>query len=240
LEFTVLEVALALGVVTLGASVQATLGFGMALIAAPLLLLIEPQFVPGPLMAASLCLTGLVAHRDRAHIDIAGMKSATLGRVLGTLIAMTFLSVASAQSFDLVFGVLVVFGVLLTVFHPALRPTRLTTGLAGVASGLMGTISSIGGPPMALVYHDAGAARLRGTLAGFFLFGTVISVAGLAIVGRYGWYEIQLSLILCPGMIVGFFVGLSLRRWVSDRAIRPMVLGLSLLAAAVVLFRVAI
>lgn len=234
---TALEVALALGVVTLGATVQATLGFGMALIAAPLLLLIYPQCIPGPLMAASLFLTVLVAYGDRASVDIAGIKSAALGRVLGTAIALLFLQMASIRVFDFVFGVVVVLGVVLTLKHPSLRPTRLTTGLAGIASGLMGTLSSIGGPPMALVYHDTGAARLRGTLAAFFLIGTVISVAGLAVVGLYGGPEVELSFLLAPGMVAGFFFGRLLRSRVSQAAVRPLVLGLSLLAAVVVIAR---
>lgn len=231
------ELALALLVVTLGAVVQASVGFGLALIAAPILLLVEPALIPGPLMAASLVLTGLVVHRERAHVDLQGMVFAAGGRVVGTALAAIFLATASAQVFDLGFGVLVVLGVVFTAGYPDLRPGRTTSLLAGGVSGLMGTISSIGGPPMALLYQSSGAARLRGTLAGFFIFGTIVSVAVLAAIGRFGWLEVQLALLLCPAMALGFALAGPFRARVSDDAIRPLVIGLSLVAAAVVLVR---
>ena len=49
--------------------------------------------------------------------------------------------------------------------------------------------------------------------------------------------EAWLALLLCPAMAGGFFLAGPLRRRVSDRAIRPLVLGLSLAAAALVLWR---
>ena len=88
---------------------------------------------------------------------------------------------------------------------------------------------------MALVYQNAGAAQLRSTLAGFFVLGTTISVVALWGIGRFGVEEAWLALLLCPAMAGGFFLAGPLRRRVSDRAIRPLVLGLSLVAAAVVL-----
>lgn len=237
MEITPAQIAVALGFVLLGATLQATVGFGMALIAAPTLLLIYPDFVPGPLMAASMTLTLLVVWRERAHVDLRGMTSAALGRIVGTAAAATFLVFASTALFDLAFGLLVVLGVVLSALHPALAPTRTSTAIAGVASGLMGTISAIGGPPMALVYQNAGAAQLRSTLAGFFVLGTTVSVAALWFIGRFGLEEARLSLLLCPAMVGGFFLAVPLRRRISDRAIRPLVLVLSLAAAVVVLGR---
>jgi len=236
-EITPEQIALALGFVLLGATLQATVGFGMALIAAPTLLLIYPEFVPGPLMAASMILTGLVVWSERSHVDLSGMASAAVGRIVGTAAAAVFLVFASTHLFDLAFGLLVVLGVVLSAMHPALVPTRATAAIAGAVSGLMGTISAIGGPPMALLYQNAGAARLRSTLAGFFVLGTTISVVALWAVGRFGVEEVWLSILLCPAMAAGFFLAVPLRSRVSGRAIRPLVLGLSLAAAALVLWR---
>ncbi len=53
--------------------------------------------------------------------------------------------------------------------------------LAGAASGVLGTATAIGGPPMALVWQRNTGARLRGTMSGFFLVGSVMSIAALAV-----------------------------------------------------------
>jgi uncharacterized membrane protein YfcA len=160
------------------------------------------------------------------------------GRVVGISGAAWFLVIASREAFDLAFGVLVLFGVVLSLLGLQVRPTRTGATIAGALSGLMGTISSIGGPPMALLYQDSGVARLRGTLSGFFVVGTTLSIVVLAAIGRYGRDEVVLSLLLTPPVIVGFYSAAPLRRLVNEGSIRPLVLGLSSCSAIVVLWRV--
>jgi uncharacterized membrane protein YfcA len=232
-----LQLAIALLACTVGAAVQAAAGFGLALIAAPILVLLEPAFVPGPLTAASLALTVLVAARDHAAMDLHGIGWALVGRVFGTAAAAVFLSLATPRVFDLAFGLLVFLGVGLSLagFHVA--PARGSAIVAGGLSGLMGTISAIGGPPMALLYQRAGAERLRGTLAGFFVLGTGLSLGALAYVGRFGPAEWQLSLWLTAPMVVGFIAAAPLRSRMDANRVRPLVLGLSFVSAVAVLWR---
>ena len=70
-----IEVGAIVLVVTVAASVQGAIGFGMALIASPILVLVNPELVPGPLMMSSLVLVTLMAIRDHAHADflVAGL-----------------------------------------------------------------------------------------------------------------------------------------------------------------------
>ncbi|OSP39984.1 hypothetical protein B7767_28705 [Streptomyces sp. 13-12-16] len=49
------------------------------------------------------------------------------------------------------------------------RARRSSVFLAGTASGLMGTATSIGGPPMAMVWQRLSGPRLRATMSAFFL-----------------------------------------------------------------------
>lgn len=231
------DLLVALAVVTMGAAIQSVAGFGLAMLAAPLLLLVHPPLVPGPLMASSLVLTALVARRDRAHIDFRGLRFALLGRLIGTVLAAAFLVLATPFLFDVVFAVLVFVAVLLSAAGLRISPGHGPATLAGGLSGLMGTISSIGGPPMALLYQSAGAARLRGTLGSYFLVGTSLSVVALAIVGRYGRDEMLLSVVLVPGMIIGFLAGSPLSRFLPDEGVRPVVLVLSTISAVAVLWR---
>ena len=220
------------------AAVQSVAGFGLALVSAPLLLLIHGPFVPGPMMAGGLVLTCLILIRDHQHVDVSGLTYSLIGRMIGTVGAAGFLLVASDTLFDLAFAVLVMFAVILSAAGLEPRPNRKNAFIAGSLSGLMGTISSIGGPPMALLYQNAGASRLRGTLAGFFLVGSIVSLMALALVGRFGPEEIVLSIFLAPPMALGFWLGGPLRSRMSDRAIRPMVLGLSFVSGMTVLLRV--
>ena len=234
---TPLEVLLVWIAVTIGSTVQAAVGFGMALIAAPPLLLIHAPLVPGPLMAASLVLTGLTAYRDRASVDVAGVGWALAGRCLGTVAAAGFLVVATQRTFDLGFGVLVIAGVALSLLGARMVPSPRNSVVAGALSGLMGTVSSIGGPPMALLYQDAGAARLRGTLSIYFVIGTAMSIVALVLIGKMETREWVLSGLLATPMLLGFLCAEPLRARLQHAPVRPAVLGLSFASGLAVLAR---
>lgn len=237
LPFSLPEALLILAITTLGAAIQSAAGFGMGMLSAPFLLLIHAPLIPGPLMASSLALTVLVVRRDRAHIDLRGVGLALTGRVFGIAAAATFLVMASQRMFDVVFAGLVLLAVFLSAAGFDVRPTRKTTIFAGCLSGLMGTISSIGGPPMALLYQRSAGPRLRGTLGGYFAVGVSLSVLALALVGRYRLDEVMLTLFLIPAMVLGFVIAAPVRHLLPDRAVRPLVLVLSALSGLIVLVR---
>ena len=50
----------------------------------------------------------------------------------------------------------------------------------------MGTISSVGGPPVALLYQDERGSEVRGTLSSIFAVGALFSLVVLAVVGEFG------------------------------------------------------
>ncbi|CAN5726702.1 hypothetical protein BH24ACT3_BH24ACT3_08500 [soil metagenome] len=75
---------LAVAVVALGATVQGTVGFGANLVAVPLLTLIDPGFVPGPVIVAALVLNVLVGVRERDAVELHQVGWAVAGLVPGT------------------------------------------------------------------------------------------------------------------------------------------------------------
>jgi len=230
-------IALIFILVAMGAALQGAAGFGMGLVVAPPLMLIAPDLIPGPLIAAGVVLTGAVAYRERASIDYSGIRFALAGRAVGTGLAAVFLAQATPRSFDLAFGLLVVSGVGLSVAGLRVRLNPATAGLAGLLSGLMGTISSVGGPPMALLYQHSGAAKLRATLASYFVFGVGFSLMALYAVGRFGWFELKMALLLTPGMLAGLLLVKPLQSRLRESMIRPTILSLSLASGAWVIWR---
>lgn len=222
-------------IVAVGAAVQGSLGFGAALLAAPLLALIDPVFAPGPMLLAGLVLTTLVALRDRASVDLRGVGWAVAGRVPGTAIGAAALALLPERELAVLFAVLVLVAVALTASGLRVRPTSGNLIAAGVASGVMGTMTSIGGPPIALVYQNAEGPTLRGTMGAYFIVSGVLSLIGLAVVGRLGDRELHASLVLLPGVLVGFFASRWSRTLLDRGLTRPAVLALSAVAAASVL-----
>ena len=223
---------LAFVAITTGTMIQATLGFGLGLIAAPVLGVIDTRFVPGPLLLLVVVLTAVVAWRERAALDVHGMKWAIVGRIVGTIGAVMLLSRLDGDGLSFVLGASILLGIALSVSRWYLRPNARTLLGAGALSGAMGTLTSVGGPPMALVYQRAGAATLRSTLAAFFLFGAILSLVALTSSGQLGRAEFHDGLLLAPGLAVGLVLARPCAQFLDHRLTRPAVLLLSGTAAA--------
>jgi len=234
---SVFQLLLAVCIVALGTAVQASVGFGLAMVAAPLLYLIDPAFVPGPLIACALLLSVWIAWQERNAIDFSYFRAAVAGRLIGSPLAALLLGSLSAVAFDLVFGSMVLLAVVLSVVHPRIKLSNSTIFVATLLSGLMGTLSSIGGPPLALVYQHERGPALRANLSMLFLMGTVISIASLFLVGRFGSPELTLSALLGFGIIPGVLLSRPLKRHMDSRSVRPYLLMLCALSAATVLFK---
>src|SRR4051794_2360482 len=224
---TVLVVAVVVIAVT--SAVQGAVGFGMNLLAVPVLVVLDPTFVPGPAVAAGLVLSLLVAGREREPLD-RRLGWAFLGLVPGTLLALWLLALVPAASLAAPMGVLVLVAVVVSAIRLRLSPTRRTLAVAGVASGFLATAGSIGGPPMALVYAQSHGPRLRSNLSVFFVVTAAASLVALAAAGHFGAHELRVSALFVPGVLVGFLASGPLRPLVDRGHVRPAVLWLSALA----------
>ncbi|MBN1261468.1 MAG: sulfite exporter TauE/SafE family protein [Anaerolineae bacterium] len=224
-------------VMALGALLHGSAGLGIGLIGAPLLVLIEPRLVPGAILSSSLALTLLMLLRERRHVDFFGLKWAVAGRIVGTLAATYLLVNLPVSETSVVIGVLVLLAVGLSVGGLRIkRNTGILIG-AGVLSGVMGTLASVGGPPVALLYQDEKGPRIRATMSGFFIFGTLLSLASLILVGRYDWQDLLTALFIVPGVVVGFSLSGRVARWIDKGYTRAAILFVCGVSALVVILR---
>jgi hypothetical protein len=231
--------ALAAGVaaVFVGSVLQGAVGFGFALVAAPILLLIDPHLVPGPIIFAALFLTGLSAWRDRHAIDFSGLRWGLTGRVPGTLLGAALLAFLPPERMAAPFGALVLLAVAISAAGARVEPSPRALVGAGLLSGFMGTASSIGGPPFALIYQHSAGDRLRGTLGGYFVIGTVMSLTAIAAIGRFGIAELRWGVALVPGTLLGFAVSSRLIPWLDRGYTRPAVLAVAAAAGVAAVVR---
>ena len=219
-----------------GSTLQGAIGFGMGLLAAPLLILLDPRFVPAPILVCTLVLTLLMSYRERHAMDVRGLRWAIVGRIAGTVIAAGILAVAAADTLLLLFGFFILAAVAMSVSGLRFEPTGRALVAAGVVSGVIGTVAAAGGPPLALLYQHASGARIRSTISGFFVIGTIVSLAALWLVGRFGAGELRLALVMLPGMLTGLALSRSVAPLVDRGYTRPAVLtvvGLTGLAIVV-------
>lgn len=222
----------------LSALLQGAVGFGLGMLAIPVLIYLDIRFVPGPLLVAALTLHMLVLRRDRSGVDKSGLTMLLSGRVLGTIPAALLLAWMPLDGMKILLASIVLAGAVMGMLHSGGHPTPAVLFTAGTASGFMATAAALGGPPVALVYQRESGLRLRGTLAAYFIVGTVFSLIALAWAGRFGAQEIGMSILLIPGTVIGYLMSRPAAAYLDSGRTRTAVLAVSALAAVSVILTV--
>jgi uncharacterized protein len=224
-------------IATAGAAVQASAGFGLALLIAPLLALLDPGFVPGPMLAAGIICSAGAGWRDRASIDRPSLSLSLAGMAIGTVIGAACLKLSQGRDLSILFGSLVLLAVALSVFGPAPRPSRSAFVIGGGAGGLMGAIVGIHGPPLALVLQRAPPPVVRAMLGTYFTIAYAWAVFVLGAFGLFGRTDIARTLVLVPGMIVGLALAPWLIARIDTGLLRWIILGLSTVSGLALIAR---
>lgn len=238
LPVTPSEIAIALALTVVGSAIQGNVGIGLAVIAAPILLLVNPAFVPAPMVLAAMLLVILMALREWRDVIVEDIGLAIVGRAVGTLPAAYAISAFPRSTYELLFAALVFLGALLSALGWHVSPTRKHVLLASIASGFMSTVSAVGGPPMALLYQNEEGPRIRATISAIFTIGGIVTLAGLWWAGRFGKLELMLGMLLMPGVLIGFGISHFTTGRIDREHVKPAVLAVSALSALVIIVRV--
>ena len=203
-EWMTSEALIAALLIFIGSFVQTAIGFGLAIVAAPLLFLVSPDYVPAPICLVALFISLLNALKHRASVEIGGLKMALIGRVPGSIAGGVLLVMVSTDMLALWLGLLVLFAVAVSLLPFRIEPTPVKMGIAGFFSGFFGTSSAIGGPPMALLLQHQEANQLRGNLSAFFVFSSIISLMIQMPAGFLNWHHVWITVPLIPAAWVGY------------------------------------
>ena len=220
-----------------GACVQGASGIGFALFAAPIVALRLPELVPGPMIVLGGAVSLLAALREYRQIDFRTTGIALAGRLPGSIAAGLVVGLLPRAAFAMVFAAMILAAVTLSLVGWRVRTNAPALLTAGFASGFMGTLTSVGTPPMAIVLQHAEPARLRATVGGFLVVGAVISVAVLAVAGRFGAHDLELSAGLLAPLALGFALSSLLIRRLDPRHVRRIALSICAVSAIALLVR---
>ena len=227
----------AVAIMALGCAFQAAIGIGLALFVVPVFALIDPTYIPGPMLLAGTVLAVMSAWRERHAIDRGGLLLSLAGLLIGTIIGAVALKAFQGPALLKVFGVLVLLAVVLSILGRPLKPTGTSLSLAGGVAGIMGTMVGIHGPPIALVFQNANPAAARAMLGAFFTAAYLSSVAALGAVGLFGWREVARTVILLPGVGIGLVAAPYITPFIDRNRLRWAILAVSTISALILLAR---
>lgn len=215
-------------------------GFGFALAAVPLLSLALPPANVVPFVTVLQVLIGAAGLRAAWRLcDWRAVLGLGPGFVLGVPVGLIALTEFPPNRLRLVIGILIALSVVLLWRRMRLppRPSRGVTLAAGLVSGTMNGLSSMGGPPVVvyLMALSRDAAVIRASSIVYFLFAAIVTAIPMAARGLVDRDVLVWSVASIPVMLLGSALG----TWAFDHAppdyhrLTALVV-LSLLAAALI------
>lgn len=220
-----------------GTTVQGLVGLGLGLVGAPVATLVAPELMPGLLLCAAALLPVLQLARNHEEIDWRGLAWALPARIPGTVLGVWLVAVFTERELSVAVGVMVLVAVLLT-WHTVTVPISPATLVgAGVISGVTSTATSIGGPPIAILYQHRAPVQIRSTLAVYFLLGAVFSLAGLGVSGQLETRVVWLAALLTPCLLAGLWLSGRVGARVSPLRVRNIMLAVCAASSLALLLR---
>jgi uncharacterized membrane protein YfcA len=220
-----------------GAIVQSSVGLGLGLVAAPIVALLFPSLMPGSMLVAACVLPLFTLTREVRHADLTGLGWAFGGRLVGTPLGVWVVAAVPARVLGMAVGGMVLAAVGATAWSGRVPRNRGTLAAAGVIAGATGTATSIGGPPLALLYQREAGPKVRATLAVFFTIGALLSLVTLGAVDQLPMDQVIAGLALTPFVLVGFVLAGPVRRFLDAGRLRTGILVVTSASAMALIVR---
>ena len=220
-------------VVVFACFVQAVAGFGLPMIAMPVLVALLGIRTAVPLTAIiilELQLLMIVRYRLALNVRTVGRISAAA--VLGIPIGVLFLSRIPEGIMVTLLGLLLVFYALYSLFKFPVPPLKNPhwAYIFGFLGGMGGGAYNMAAPPM-IIYADTQRwepGLFKGNLQGYFLIIGLVAILTHTLSGNVTGEVLQKSLLAVPLVLLGAAGGFFLDRFINAAVFRKIVLGLLL------------
>ena len=223
--------------IAIGGTIGGALGFGGGIVIIPFLILINPDFVPVPIVLMTPVFTGLVAFREWRWVDLSVLKWISIGFVPALAVGSFTLIAASTETLGVVISLLLLVVIGMQIARPQLRHTTSTLVFGGVLGGFMANTVGIPTVGLALAMSGFDGPKLRSTLNTCAAVLTMISIAVLVSANQVGRSDLVAAAVLTPAGTAGFFLSGPIRHVVDRRGITQMVYAAAAIGALNLLVR---
>jgi len=236
------ELLLAVLLIAFIASLCSSLtGFGFALVMAPLLTLawdVEEAVATTTLLA--FLNNGFLLAEARGHVVPSRVGILLLGFAFGLPVGIFLLERLDADTMKILVSTTVLVTGIALFFLPAYEirgRARPLAVAAGAASGIVGPVTSMNGPPIViyLLGRHPAMDEFRSTILAYFLPTGVITVAAFIALGRITEDVLLATAVGVSGILLGALAGAWVRQHLDQERFRLIVLAVLVFSSLAVL-----
>ncbi|MGD9093060.1 MAG: sulfite exporter TauE/SafE family protein [Anaerolineales bacterium] len=229
-----MEIFYFIAIIILACFVQAVAGFGLPMVATPVLVALFGIRAAIPLLAIIILeLQVILIYRYHMALDVRTVGRISAAAILGIPIGVLFLSRIPEVIAITLLGWILIFYVLHSLLNfpvPTLKNPNWDF-FFGFLSGMGGGAYNMAAPSM-IIYADTQRWEpklFKGNLQGCFLIITIVAILTHTLSGNVTGYILQKSLIAIPFVLVGSAAGFYLDRFINPTVFRKIVLVLLLI-----------
>ena len=225
-----------------GGLVKGTLGFGMPMVALPIIAFIIPPTTAMILLCAPIFLTNFLQIKFRQGVSSYRFLPMFLSLIIGLIIGARLILEIDVNTITQIIAVSIIFAALVNCFGIKIKNINKNhentiTSLIGFGSGILGGLSTFYGPPMLayLVAVDLPKEKFVRTVSTMYFIGSFPLYGSLIYYGFATKEDLIFSLILIIPAFIAQQVGTKIRDKFNQKQFRIcilitlIILGLSLL-----------
>ena len=225
-----------------GGLVKGTLGFGMPMVALPIIAFIIPPTTAMILLCAPIFLTNFLQIKFRQGVSSYRFLPMFLCLIIGLIIGARLILEIDVKTITQIIAVSIIFAALVNCFGIKIKDINKShentiTSLIGFGSGILGGLSTFYGPPMLayLVAVDLPKEKFVRTVSTMYFIGSFPLYGSLIYYGFATKEDLIFSLILIIPAFIAQQLGTKIRDKFNQKQFRIcilitlIILGLSLL-----------
>ena len=214
-----------------GGLVKGTIGFGMPMVALPLIAFIIPATTAMILLCAPILLTNFLQMKIKEGISSYRFLPMIICLIIGLIIGARLILEINLNTITQIIAVSIIFAALVNCIGFKIEninksKERIITSIIGFGSGILGGLSTFYGPPMLayLVAADLPKEKFVRTVSTIYFIGSFPLYGSLIYYGFATKLDLMMSLFLIIPAYISQQIGAKIRNKINQKQFRTCIL----------------
>ncbi|MDC3072223.1 sulfite exporter TauE/SafE family protein [bacterium] len=226
-----------------GGLIKGTIGFGMPMVALPLIAFAVPVTTAMILLCAPIFLTNFLQIKFKQGISSYRFLPMFIFLVVGLIIGARLILEINLNTITQIIAILIIFAAVINCFGFKInnninkKNERIITSFIGFGSGILGGLSTVYGPPMLayLVAVDLPKEKFVRTVSTMYFIGSFPLYGSLIYYGFATKQDLIMSLLLIIPALIAQQIGTRIRDKINQKQFRNCIL-ITLVILGIMLF----
>jgi uncharacterized membrane protein YfcA len=226
-----------------GGLIKGAIGFGMPMVALPLIAFAVPVTTAMILLCAPIFLTNFLQIKFKQGISSYRFLPMFLFLVFGLIIGARLILEINLNTITQIIAILIIFAAVINCFGFKINQNinkkreRIITSFIGFGSGILGGLSTVYGPPMLayLVAVDLPKEKFVRTVSTMYFIGSFPLYGSLIYYGFSTKQDLTMSLLLIIPALIAQQIGTKIRDKINQKQFRNCIL-ITLVILGIMLF----